>query len=294
MIKINKAGYLYILLTILIGFSAVNTANNLVYIITSGLLSYMLVSGFFGRANIRGIEAQLEFPEETFAGIDTPVMVKLANRRKRMPAFLIGIELYGREVFFPFAEPMSSTGRHITMRFDRRGLHRVGTHTVTSTFPFNFFTRYRRVSSEKALVVYPKPVRCGVPGIYDFRSRTLGDRPSDASGYDSDLISIRDYVPGDHPRYISWKSTAKTGVLMTKELSTIELRHLIIDFDQLPKKDLEHTISCVAYTVLRMIRSGTPVGMTIGGRTYPPDNSSAQKTLLLTRLALYGQDQDAA
>ena len=108
------------------------------------------------------------------------------------------------------------------------------------------------------------------------------------------MISIRDYVPGDHPRYISWKSTAKTGVLKTKELSTIEREHVIIDFDQLPRKDLENTISCVTYTVLKMIRSGTPVGMTIGGRTFPPRNSAAQKTLLLTQLALYGQDQDAA
>jgi len=47
-IKINKAGYIYILLTILVGFSAVNTANNLVYIIASALLSYMLVSGISG------------------------------------------------------------------------------------------------------------------------------------------------------------------------------------------------------------------------------------------------------
>lgn len=294
MIKINKAGYLYILLTILIGFSAVNTANNLVYIITSGLLSYMLISGIFGNRNIQAIEAHLEFPEETFAGIDTPVMVRLVNRRRRMPAFLIRIETFGKEVFFPFTAADSAAFRHITMKFDHRGLHRVGDHVVASTFPFNFFTRSRRAQVEEQLVVYPRPIRCEMPGIYDSRSRYRGERSSDAAGHDSDLISIRDYVPGDHPRYINWKSTAKTGVLKTKELSTIELEHLIIDFDQMPKRDLENAISCTAYTVLRMIRSGTPVGMIIGGRTIPPGSSAAQKTLLLTQLALYGQDQDAA
>ena len=67
MIKITKAGYFYISLTIILGFSAVNTANNLVYIIAAAMLSFMAVSGFFGRSNLRGISVAIDVPEEIYA-----------------------------------------------------------------------------------------------------------------------------------------------------------------------------------------------------------------------------------
>ncbi len=294
MIKINKAGYLYIVLTILIGLSAVNTANNLVYIVTSGLLSYMLVSGLFGRKNIRDLRMLPEFPDELFAGIDVPVLVRLVNPRKHMPAFLVTVTVDGRDVFFPFVGPGGSACQVIGLRFERRGVHTFGDYTISSFYPFNFFTRYRTVRSKARAMVYPRPVKCAANRVCDRFSRALGERSSDAAGSDSDLISIRDYAPGDQPKRIDWKSTAKTGVLKTRELSTTELEHVIVDFDRMDKRDLEYALSCVTHVVLRMFRSGTPVGMTIGGETCKPGNSAAHKGLLLKKLALYGQNQDPA
>jgi len=288
-IKINKAGNIYILVTILIGFSAVNTGNNLVYIIASALLSYMLVSGIFGRKNIYGIDVAVEFPVETFAKTDTPVGVRVINKRRFLPAFLIKILIEGQEVFFPFIKAKGEAVSLLNMRFDRRGSRQVGNIYVSSVFPFNFFTRFRKIGQKFDLIIFPRPKKSQLDLEQNRQTRSKGDASCNVLGHDSDVLSIRDYVSGDPLKYISWKSTAKTGLLKTKELSSIELRNVIIDFDAMDKKNLEDAISCATYTVLRLLKLNIPAGMVIGGETLQPSTSTPHRLKILKKLALYGQ-----
>ncbi len=290
MIRINKPGYVYIVLTILIGFSAVNTANNLLYIVTSALLSYMLISGIFGRKNLRGIDVSLEFPEERYAEASIPTGIRLTNKRKYMPAFLIRIAIDDQEVLFPIVSAKSSETLYLNMIFQTRGRHAISEILVASVFPFNFFTRYHHIPKNLELIIFPKLQRCSLTHLPAGQTRWKGDASSNVPGYDSDILSIRNYVAGDPFKYISWKATAKTGVLKTKELSAIESPNVVIDFDKLEKHDLEQALSCVAYMIVKLIQSGTAVGLLIEGESFKPDLSSAHKATLLTRLALYGQN----
>ena len=289
MIDINKAGYIYIALTILIGFSAVNTGNNLVYIVTSALLSYMLVSGVFGKRNIYGIEVAMEYPDEIFAGSSSPVVARVHNKRKLLPAFLIRVSLFDQEALFPFIGAGATVSHCFSLSVAARGRYRVPDIRISSVFPFNFFTRYKTLHSNTEIVVYPRPEKCRVDHLAARQIRSRGESPSNSAGYDSDLLSIRNYVTGDPPKYISWKSTAKTGQLKTKELSSIQLDNVMIDFDRMDKGNLEHALSCVTYTVLTLLRSRIPVGLTIEGDTLGPDLSAAHKERMLTRMALHGQ-----
>jgi uncharacterized protein (DUF58 family) len=288
-IKINKAGYIYIALTILIGFSAVNTGNNLIYIVTSALLSYMLVSGIFGRRNIQGIDILMEFPQEMFAGMEFPVGVKVMNRKRFMPAFLIGVSVGDQRVTFPFVEPGSEAVQYIHLRFEERGRYETGDCGISSVFPFNFFSRYRKVPKRFSVTVFPQPQKCDLIQPRDSRAKSKGDISTNAAGFDADILSIRDYVLGDPVKYISWKSTAKTGRLKTKELSSIELESVIIDFDRMDKPGIEFAISCTTYTILKLMRSKVPVGLSIGGETFKPGSSPGHRARLLTKLALYGK-----
>lgn len=289
MIRINKPGYFYIALTILIGFSAVNTANNLLYIVTSALLSYMLISGIFGRTNLRGLELSLDFPEERFADSMVPVGVRLTNKRRFMPVFLIRVLIADHELLFPVVDARSSSLLYLNMVFKERGRHTISEIVVASVFPFNFFTRYRRIPQNHELTIFPRLLRCSLGHPSAQHTKWQGNASSDLAGCDSDLLSIRDYVSGDAMKTISWKATAKTGQLKTKELSTMQAPHIIIDFNRIEGQPLEHTLSRVAYVIVKLMQAGTPVGLAIDGDLYRPAASSAHKELLLTRLALYGR-----
>jgi uncharacterized protein (DUF58 family) len=248
----------------------------------------MLASGILGRRNIYGIDIALEFPEEIFAGTEAPVRVIFHNRRKYMPAFLVRVTVNGEEAFFPYVAAGNSENEHVQLQFARRGAAQVEGVYISSVFPFNFFTRYRKIPSTYNLTIFPKPEKCELSCVDNRDSRKRGEKPSNVAGYDSDILSIRNYTSGDPIKYISWKSTAKTGHLKTRELSSQETEHVIIEFDKLDKRDLERTISCVTYVILKLVRANTPVGMRIGAEDYRPCTSSAHKVRLLKKLALYG------
>lgn len=287
MIKINKAGYIYILLTILIGFSAVNTGNNLLYIITSTLLGYMLISGVFGRRNIHQVTVSLHFPQECFAQTPVPVGVSVSNGSRFIPAFLIKITVENQQVLFPIIDAKSSTTEYLHMTFPKRGRYKVEDALVSSVFPFNFFNRFRRISINMELLIFPKLVKCSLERRSTERVPIKGERSSDSPGYDSDILSIRDYVEGDAIKYISWKATAKTGHLKTKEMATLQSPKIIIDLNKMKKLyDLETAISCAAYLVVKLIRSGNPVGILIESDVYKPDISYPHRIRILSVLAL--------
>jgi uncharacterized protein (DUF58 family) len=250
----------------------------------------MLISGIFGRKNLRGIDVSLEFPQEIYADALVPIGIKLTNQRRFMPAFLIRVLIADREVLFPIVDAGSSVMLYLNMVFERRGRHTVSDMFVASVFPFNFFTRFRKIPKSMDLIIFPRLQRCSLTHLLASQARWKGDTSSDVPGFDSDILSIRDYVYGDPMKYISWKATAKTGQVKTKELSAIQSQNIMIDFNRLEKHDLEQTLSSVTYMIVKSIQSGTSVGLLIEGETYNPDINTGHKLLLLSRLALYGQN----
>ena len=249
----------------------------------------MLVSGIFGKRNIYCIDAELVLPEEVFARKETLAEIRVRNRGRWIPAFLITIEARGKEYFFPYVPARQAVSGTVPVIFEERGVAEVGGMVVSSNFPFNFFTRFRGIRKDTGITVYPGPERCNLSHICETGARHKGEKDLNRPGYDSDILCIRDYVQGDPPKYINWKSTAKTGMLKVKELSAIERQQVIIDFDRLEKTNLEKTLSCTTYAVVSLFRSKIPVGLSIQGEVLTPDLSDAHRRKVLTRLALYGK-----
>ncbi len=56
-------------MTLLLGFAAVNTGNNLLYLLVSALLGFMAVSGILGRWNLARLSLRCLPPDELFDGV---------------------------------------------------------------------------------------------------------------------------------------------------------------------------------------------------------------------------------
>lgn len=93
--RLTRPGIAYIAITLLIGFAAVNTGNNLLYLIVSALLGFMTVSGVAGWINIRGLELQVRLPDEIYAGQETFAYLVIANRKRFVPSFLLRVTVEG-------------------------------------------------------------------------------------------------------------------------------------------------------------------------------------------------------
>ncbi len=255
-IKITKAGYIYIFITICFGFAAINTGNNLVYLITASLLGFMGVSGFFGRKNIYNLKIELLFPNEVFANREFPLKVTLLNNRIFLPAFLIQVDINGFKILFPFTEEKKYEERFVTYKFYERGLNKIDKVTISSPFPFNFFIRFNVIKLKEKKIVFPEPLQYSFDFLQIEKTNLQGKNFSTLKGFSGDLISIRDYSENDSMKLIHWKSTAKTGKLMVKELTQETDTPVIIDFDNIHYPDLEMKLSFITYFILQNFQMG--------------------------------------
>ena len=279
-------------MTLVLGFAAVNTGNNLLYLIVSALLSFMGISGFFGRRNLQGIDIEAEFPGEVYAKSDFPLKIILRNRKKFFPAFLITVLIDHKKTPFIFADKGSMETRYVTMSIAERGRHEIRNMCICSVFPFNFFVRCKKTEGSLETIVFPAPKKCELAGLAEQGKRVRGEQTSDRLGYEAEIVSLRDYIKGDPLKYIHWKASAKTGELKTKELSSVVGSPAVIDFDAI-KMDIEEKISCVTYLVLKLFRKNVPFALRINGKLLraglaaSSGQSKADKTVMLRELALY-------
>jgi uncharacterized protein (DUF58 family) len=89
--EVTKAGVVYVLVTLLIGIAALNTGNNLLYIVVAAMLAAILVSGVVSALVLRGLELDVRLPEHMFAGRSVVGRIALRNPRRFLPAFSIRV-----------------------------------------------------------------------------------------------------------------------------------------------------------------------------------------------------------
>jgi uncharacterized protein (DUF58 family) len=87
---VTREGLVYLALTLLIGVAALNTGNNLLFIVVAAMLGAVLVSGIVSAIMISGLEVDLHLPHHVFAGQNYAGAVLLRNRRW-LPAFSISV-----------------------------------------------------------------------------------------------------------------------------------------------------------------------------------------------------------
>ncbi len=95
--EVTKAGVVYVLVTLVIGIAALNTGNNLLYIIVAAMLAAILVSGVVSALVLRGLELDVRLPEHVFAGRPVVGRVVVRNPRRFLPAFSIRVVPARRE-----------------------------------------------------------------------------------------------------------------------------------------------------------------------------------------------------
>ena len=287
-LRISKAGALYIVITLLLGFSAVNTGNNLLFLVVSGLLAFMSVTGLAGMLNIKRLTPELLPPEEIFAAMPATFRLRVRNTKRFLPAFLIRLECPdGQGVTIPLVGRSGTGEGDITLTFAERGWAAVGTITVSSPFPVNFFTRWWTFPMEDRFIVFPRLIHGPAPG--DGRERKLsGSTIRQARGVDGELERIGEYSGSEPLRMIHWKLSARSDELLVKEFGRQAAQPLLIDPDALPGS-LEERISRAAWLVRRWSRE-RPVGLKLGNRTIQAEAGHRHELKLLTELALYDVD----
>jgi uncharacterized protein (DUF58 family) len=89
--EVTRVGILYVLVVLVIGVAALNTGNNLLYIIVAAMLAAIWISGFASAIVLRRIALTVDLPERVFAGQPFPARVVVYNHRRFLPSFSISV-----------------------------------------------------------------------------------------------------------------------------------------------------------------------------------------------------------
>ena len=88
---VTGVGIIYVLTILLIGVAALNTGNNLLYVIVAAMLAAILVSGMASAVVLRDLELDIRLPDHVFAGTPPLGRIVVRNRRKWLPSFSISV-----------------------------------------------------------------------------------------------------------------------------------------------------------------------------------------------------------
>jgi uncharacterized protein (DUF58 family) len=256
-----------IIVSLLVGMAAVNTGSNLLYLCTAMLLSMMLVSGVISQNTLNRVFVRRSLPDEIYAGTPFTVRYEISNRKRRLSSFAFGVNgLYeggrvGAPAFVLRAPARGVTQASAEETAGRRGRIRLSGYELTTSFPFGMFEKGKTHTGEDERIVYPK-IRPLGRDIGRELSGGMGDVPATRKGEGTELRSLRMYQPADDARRIHWKSSARTGRLMTREHEAEQDRTVSVILDNSlpegaldPAAMLEGAVSVAASAVRTLIYS---------------------------------------
>jgi len=246
--RLTRDGIIYLSAVFILILAAVNTGNNLLFLILACLLAGILISGVLSRIVLTGIELKFDLPEHIFAEQPVLAEVELRNDKPAWPSFSIRViggtkkspaEILARPVFFPYVPRMSAARQKVELRFPRRGVYRQDSFGIRTRFPFGFFEKTRQVDSNLEIAVYPRVEP--TEQFYEVLPLLTGEMASHFRGRGHELHSLRDYLNTDSARFVDWKVTAKTGRLVVREFAREDERRSLLVLDPFigpPRADL--------------------------------------------------------
>ncbi len=89
--ELTREGMAYLGVSLVIGIAALNTANNLLFIVLAAMLAAIVVSGIASAAVLRRLELDVIVPKNAFAKVPVQLRVNLINPRLWMPAFSVKV-----------------------------------------------------------------------------------------------------------------------------------------------------------------------------------------------------------
>jgi uncharacterized protein (DUF58 family) len=225
--RITRQGWIYMGGIALVAMAAINTGNNLLFLILACLIASILMSGILSSITLIGIEMRLLLPEHIFAGQPVRGAVELANEKQTLPSFSLRVEgsnkkgsaamLLATPVYFPYLPRHESVKQSVPLRFARRGLYRQEAVRIVTRFPFGFLQKARRLDLASEALVYPSVT--ATPEFLEVLPGINGAMESLVKGRGQDLYALRDYLPSDSARHVHWKASARLGSLMVREFA---------------------------------------------------------------------------
>ena len=246
------------LLTLCVGGGALNTGNNLLFLMLGLMISTILASGIASEAVLRHLQLTRRSPQRLHAGEAALGAFLITNPRGYPSLSLEAIErrahctqgpqpqerVGGKDVPWwkfwqpdrfgdahyvaiarvPQLPPHQTTVAQASYTFPHRGRYHSYGLRLATRFPFGLFHKVSDVEDPTDFLVYPalRPAPRWIAEI----AANFGDAPRHRAGFGQEYFGLRSWRLGEDKRDISWKRSAKRDHFVVREHEEEERRAL--------------------------------------------------------------------
>jgi uncharacterized protein (DUF58 family) len=213
---------------LLLYFFANQTQVGWLYVM-SALLSGSAAAGWLlNRGMLKRLSGERTIDlAEIHEGADLSIRLKLHNSGRTGAAQIATIErcpladptsdAAAVEVFIPLLPARGAVEFAYAVTAYRRGLHTFPPLSLATRAPFGFARSRRTIEVPTRALVYPELRKLHRLSLLDRQPAAEQLRPR--PGFGAEVIGVRPFRTGDSPRHIHWRSTARTGQLISKEFA---------------------------------------------------------------------------
>lgn len=226
--------------------------------------------------------------------------LEITSARKRFRVLLDGSDQVAGEpveVDIPVLAPGERTTVDYRIPTDRRGVWRVGPLTLRRRGLAGLAEKRTTVGEVVEVRVVPRvlPVR-GLPSGAR-RGQVGADERVERGG--TDLVGLREYVPGDDLRRLHWATSARTGTLMIREDADPARPHLAVLLDDRAsgyprERQFEDAVEVAASLLTSAIADGHPVRLLTVSGSLDIEAADGDSGLVLAALADVATVEDSA
>jgi uncharacterized protein (DUF58 family) len=303
-LRVLRPGGFLIAGTIVLGLATLNTGNNLLYLMLGALLGTIALSGWLSERALRGIHVERVLPHRISAGASARIEYRVHNASEDPVYALRILDLLDRRVVAPADGSLRLTAgtaivTHVPAQGAvrawgelmalRRGEYDFDRISIGTSFPFGLFFKERDVRAPATLLVWPRtdrevrPPRGGAA-----RGVRLAEHATAAPGAErGDFRGLRDYRPGDDPRDLHWRTTARRARPVVREYDrrTADEYWIVLDTVAADAETGEVVIETAAALLVAGAARGHRIGFAAGGVQLSPAGGRSRIEAALDMLA---------
>jgi uncharacterized protein (DUF58 family) len=307
-IDFSLNGLVYCGMMMFMGLAAVNTQANLLFGVFGLMIGVLLVALVVSKAVLRRLNVTRVLPDHAVVGQRVPLQYEFANRKRFWPSLSVTLaELDASEAFtrqplayLLHAAPRMTASVSTDVIPKRRGLHVFDRYQLATGFPFGFIKRAADRRQHETLLIFPAigqvdPKLLSLCQSADRSGATMRPR----RGGDDEFYGVKEYRTGENPRAIYWRRSARTGVLVSKEMTQVSPPRLLLLVDTHLKDRsvdehvaVEKTIAMAASIASHALEAGLMVGLYAWSGSdwlgIHPNRGKRHRRDVLTQLATLG------
>jgi uncharacterized protein (DUF58 family) len=294
-IRLTTEGTRFLLFTLAVGVAAINTGNNLFYLLLSMMLSLIILSGLLSEQCVRRLEFHRHIPDYLFANEPATVTLWIANRKSRIPSLSLRLldvvagQDLDRGLHLAHLAPQSSALLCYPLLVPRRGQYRFDGVRAVTPFPFGLFHKKLFYPFTAGIIVCPEMIPLS-PILIDELNAMGQDQALARRGQGNSLYNLREFRPGDDSRAIHWMTTARTSKLMLRETEAEDQRQVTLAVSTIAPVEedgaFERALSIAASLFDLFLKGGYQVRLLLGDQQEIVVSGEEQSFHLFHALAL--------